>query len=109
MKRFFCLGAFFVITASVALLMNKAVGQTAATGTPAASPADQSRAMIDTYCVGCHSTRLKTGGLALQGLDLKLAENDAQPWEKVLRKLRGRLMPPPGSPQPEQKDIDAFS
>ena len=25
-----------------------------------------------------------------------------------MRKLRGRLMPPPGSPQPEQKDIDAF-
>src|SRR5262249_49316477 len=30
-------------------------------------------------------------------------------WEKVLRKLRGRLMPPPGSPQPLQNDIDSFS
>jgi hypothetical protein len=29
-------------------------------------------------------------------------------WEKVLRKLRGHLMPPPGSPQPAQKDQDSF-
>ena len=29
-------------------------------------------------------------------------------WEKALRKLRGHLMPPPGSPQPPQKDVDSF-
>ncbi len=29
-------------------------------------------------------------------------------WEKALRKLRGRQMPPPGSRQPDQKEIDAF-
>lgn len=109
MKRFLWLGVVLVLTASVAFLQNRAVGQTAAKGAPAASAADQHRAMIDTYCVGCHSTRLKTGGLALEGLDLKTAENDAETWEKVLRKLRGHLMPPPGSPQPSQKDADAFS
>lgn len=109
MKRFLCLGAVLVVTASVALLQNHAVGQTAAKGATTPSSAEQHRAMIDTYCVGCHSTRLKTGGLALQGLDLKVAENDAETWEKVLRKLRGHLMPPPGSPQPPQKDADAFS
>ena len=48
------------------------------------------------------------GGLALQGLDIQAAGADAEIWEKAVRKLRGRLMPPPGSPQPEQKDIDAF-
>ena len=32
----------------------------------------------------------------------------AEVFEAVVRKLRGRLMPPPGSPQPEQAEIDAF-
>src|SRR5207244_3527381 len=34
---------------------------------------------------------------------------NAEIWEKVLRKLRGHLMPPPGSPQPPQKDLDSFA
>jgi len=64
--------------------------------------------MLNTYCTGCHNTRLKTGGLALDGLDLQAAADSAEIWEKALRKLRGHLMPPPGSPQPPQKDLDSF-
>jgi hypothetical protein len=48
------------------------------------------------------------GGLALQGLDIQAAGAHAETWEKAVRKLRGRLMPPPGSPQPEQQQIDGF-
>jgi hypothetical protein len=33
---------------------------------------------------------------------------DAEVWENAIRKLRGRLMPPPGEPQPEQRTIDSF-
>jgi hypothetical protein len=44
----------------------------------------------------------------LDGLNLQSATDDAQIWEKALRKLRGHQMPPPGSPQPMQKDVDAF-
>jgi Protein of unknown function (DUF1592)/Protein of unknown function (DUF1588)/Protein of unknown function (DUF1595)/Protein of unknown function (DUF1587)/Protein of unknown function (DUF1585)/Planctomycete cytochrome C len=66
------------------------------------------RALLTTYCVSCHNTRVKIGGLALDGLDLAAAPHDAQIWEKALRKLRGRQMPPPGSPQPAQKDVDSF-
>ena len=104
MKRFLCASAVVVLAASLAVLQNRAVGQTPS---PAAGP-DQNRAMLNTYCVGCHNTRLKTGGLALDGLDLQAAANDAETWEKALRKLRGHLMPPPGSPQPPQKDVDSF-
>jgi hypothetical protein len=64
--------------------------------------------LVGTYCVGCHNAKLKTGGLVLEGLSLTTAENDAQIWEKVLRKLRGHQMPPPGSPQPMQKDVDSL-
>src|SRR5712691_5558820 len=66
------------------------------------------QAMVNTYCLGCHNNRAKIGGLALDGLDLQAAADNAEIWEKVLRKLRGNLMPPPGSPQPPQKDLDAF-
>jgi hypothetical protein len=49
------------------------------------------------------------GGLSLESLNLQTPAENAQIWEKALRKLRGRLMPPPGNPQPSQKDIDSFS
>ena len=48
------------------------------------------------------------GGLALEGLNLQAAADNAEIWEKALRKLRGNQMPPPGSPQPPQKDVDSF-
>jgi hypothetical protein len=64
--------------------------------------------MLSTYCFTCHNSRVKVGGLALDALDLQDPAQNAQVWEKALRKLRGRLMPPPGNPQPQQKDIDSF-
>src|ERR1700727_2926578 len=65
-------------------------------------------AMLSTSCSPCHNARAKIGGLALDGLDLRAAGDDARTWEKALRKLRGHLMPPPGNPQPPQTDIESF-
>ena len=101
MKRLIYLSALLALISSPAVLQ-KVAGQTAA-----ASP-DPHRAMLTTYCVACHNTRLKTGGIAFDALDLQTAPDDAQIWEKALRKLRGHLMPPPGAPQPPQKDVDSF-
>ncbi|MEO8259082.1 MAG: DUF1592 domain-containing protein [Acidobacteriota bacterium] len=90
------------LIASFPVWRTEAAVQTgAAAGTP-------HQAMLTTYCYSCHSTRARTGGLALQGLDIEAAGADAEIWEKAVRKLRGRLMPPPGSPQPKQQDIDSF-
>ena len=78
---------------------------------PAATVAgatDQYRSTLDTYCVTCHNAKLKTGGIAFDRMDLQSVPDDAQVWEKVMRKLRGRLMPPPGAPQPSQKDVDSL-
>ena len=72
------------------------------TGAPAA------RKTVDTYCVGCHNSKAKAAGLALDTLSLEQVYEHADVWEKALRKLRGRQMPPPGSRQPDQKEIDAF-
>ena len=98
--------ALVVLAVPLALLQTK--GQTPAPQ-PAASAADPHRTLLNTYCVTCHNARLKTGGLVLDGLNLETAADDAQIWEKALRKMRGRLMPPPGAPQPSQKEIDSFS
>src|SRR6188768_3808943 len=90
--------------------------------TSAVAQSNPHRAMVGTYCVTCHNTQTKSGGLALDGEVLnRLAQAggpagaagqavaaDAPVWEKALRKLRGHQMPPPGAPQPPQADVDAF-
>src|ERR1700687_4660183 len=65
------------------------------------SQADPSvRAVLDKYCVQCHSERLRTGGLTLQTIDTANVPAGAEVWEKVIRKLRTDSMPPPGLPRP---------
>ncbi len=53
--------------------------------------------LVKQYCVACHNSVTKTAGLAL---DSTVSE-DAQ-WEKVLRRLSGRTMPPVGLPRPKE-------
>ena len=72
-----------------------------------AAPASQ-RALLDRYCVSCHNTRLKTGNLALDGSDLSQVGEHPEVWEKVVRKLRGGLMPPAGRPRPDQATQDGL-
>ena len=59
------------------------------------------RADINRYCVTCHNQRLKTGGLTLDTLDLDDVARDGETWDKVLRKLRSRAMPPAGGQRPD--------
>jgi hypothetical protein len=59
--------------------------------------------LIDRYCMGCHSDRVKSGGLALSELKLDAVDQHADIAEKVIRKLRGGLMPPAGSPRPDSQ------
>src|SRR5512138_2229620 len=95
---------FLYACAVLALMSSPALSQTRA---PEAAVPNPHQAMLNTYCVGCHNSRAKIGGLALDGLNLQAAADNAEIWEKALRKLRGHQMPPPGSPQPAQKDLDA--
>ncbi|HWF06861.1 MAG TPA: DUF1592 domain-containing protein [Bryobacteraceae bacterium] len=72
------------------------------------SPGDE-RALLDKYCVTCHSQKLKTGGLSLEKLDTAHVADGAETWEKVVRKLHGGTMPPLGMPRPDQAAIDSFA
>ena len=69
----------------------------------------QPQALLNQYCVTCHNTKLKTGGLALDKLDVHRVEADAETWEKVSRKLRAGMMPPAGAPRPDRKSLDQLA
>jgi hypothetical protein len=69
----------------------------------------QQRSLLDKYCVTCHSERLKTAGLVLEKTDLTRVPERADLWEKVAMKLRGGMMPPPGMPRPDNKDLDGLA
>src|SRR5215831_651608 len=51
------------------------------------------RSMLDAYCIGCHSSTARAGGVAFAGMSLDDIGSNAEVWEKAVRKLRGRLMP----------------
>ena len=64
--------------------------------------------IVQNYCVDCHNLEDFSGGLALDLVDFAHPGADAEVWEEVIEKLRGRLMPPTGAPQPSQLDVDAL-
>ena len=66
------------------------------------------RALLDRYCVACHSDRLRTGGLSLERLDVGDVQGNAEVFEKVHRKLSDGLMPPAGRPRPAAAAVEGF-
>ena len=68
-----------------------------------------SRALLDRYCVTCHSERLQTAGLMLDQLDITQVGANAPVLERVVHKLRSGQMPPEGRPRPDAATIDAFA
>jgi hypothetical protein len=64
--------------------------------------------MLQHYCTECHNSLDLAGELSFEDLTPDSVPQHAEVFETVVNKLRGRLMPPPGSPQPEQANIDAM-
>jgi mono/diheme cytochrome c family protein len=104
MRRALALGVAVAAVTTVVLVQ----GQERGGQVPADPGAARARAMLGTYCAGCHSTAVKAGGVAFDALNLDAVHQNADVWEGAVRKLRGRLMPPPGSRQPDQREIDQF-
>ena len=73
-----------------------------------AAEAGEFRTVLDRYCTACHSDRLRTAGLTLESLDLAHVAAGAETWEKVIRKLRAREMPPPRRPRPDDATYARF-
>jgi hypothetical protein len=94
------LAGAWLVALSALRVPQAAVPQAASTQAPAAAGPD--RAVLDQYCVTCHNQRLKTGSLSLEGLDPAQAGSHPEVWEKVVRKLQARSMPPQGAKRPDE-------
>jgi mono/diheme cytochrome c family protein len=94
----------------------------APTQSPASATAAQSAAAVDQtakyqafvkqYCISCHNSR--TASPANEPVNLETASltdllPQAATWERVLRKLSVRAMPPQGLPHPSEADYVGFT
>jgi mono/diheme cytochrome c family protein len=121
------LGLFLGLVWAGAALLAQSAGAARATVTPARaqsvnhasaqppSPAADTakyRAWVNQYCVGCHNSRTASPAndpLNLESASLDEVLPDAATWERVLRKLSVRAMPPQGAPHPKEPEYAAFT
>jgi len=65
--------------------------------------------VINQYCVTCHNDALRTAGFSLQHANFNDMGEHAETWEKVLRKVKVKTMPPSGMPRPDDATYAAFA
>ena len=92
-------GAVLVLAAAVALYRPLPAQTPAKPRVAALTPAAE-RALLETYCITCHDDEQKTANFSLQSADINKVGDHPEIWEKVIRKLRAGMMPPPGMPRP---------
>ncbi len=101
--------AAFAGCATVAVLLAQTPPKAAAT--PASADAAKYRAMVDKYCVSCHNQRTAFPAEGPVRLDASFDDllPHADTWERVLRKLSVRAMPPQGMPRPTEAEYAGFT
>ncbi len=85
------------------------VGQGALAQTGGQGAASVDWGVMEEYCLSCHNFDDQAGGLALDILAPGSMLEDAEEWEKSIRKLRTGLMPPRGQPRPGRAVLDGFA
>src|SRR5678815_5820188 len=95
------------------LFLNEAARIRAAAAEPQTVPvsstrASAQRALLDQYCVTCHNDKTRKANLSLENLDLSTVGDHAELWEKVIRKLRAGVMPPPGMKRPPLAEYEGL-
>ncbi len=63
--------------------------------------------VVEQFCTRCHNERRRTGNLVLEGFDVANAAEMRPTIEKMIRKLRARMMPPAGVRRPEAEVVAA--
>ena len=66
------------------------------------------RAVVGKFCVECHGADAAKGGLNLEKILPEDVSRHSDAWEKVVRKLNARHMPPIGKPRPDEKTYSAI-
>ncbi|MBC7925342.1 MAG: hypothetical protein H7039_06755, partial [Bryobacteraceae bacterium] len=77
-------------------------------GASAQTTSTPEQTALKRYCVGCHNAKVKTAGLAFEGMTLQNVGLHSQDWEKVARKLQTRSMPPAGLPRPDERTYSSL-
>ena len=95
-------------------VMHVALGGARPIGSPhPVLPADLGSAALDEiverYCTRCHSERRLRGNLSLEGFDITRAAENAETAERMIRKLRAGMMPPPGARRPADDTLTALA
>src|SRR5215207_2404481 len=76
---------------------------------PASAPdAAAQQALVQQYCITCHNESAKQGGLSLEKNSIATAGSNPELWEKVVRKLRAGVMPPPGVRRPPLAEYEGL-
>jgi len=63
--------------------------------------------LVGKYCVDCHNAGDKTAGLALDALSSEDVSRHPEIWEKVVRRLNARQMPPAEASRPDEPAYEA--
>lgn len=76
----------------------------------AAPPTESSfSALIDQHCVHCHDAETQKGKLDLDAIRSLATSKHTPVWEKVLRKIEARQMPPVGKARPTEAEYAALT
>jgi mono/diheme cytochrome c family protein len=100
-KRVVALAGLLWFASAVSSLPLTAAGQQSPANPSTPASADYG-VTVTKYCVTCHNDRARVGSLSLEKLDIADPAAGADVWERVVRKVRVGMMPPQGSPQPDQ-------
>jgi cytochrome c553 len=77
---------------------------------PETLSADAQNTLVSTTCSTCHDDEAKTGGLTLEHFDAATIDQHADVAEKMIRKLRAGMMPPPTvKDRPDNATLNAFA
>jgi len=96
---------------SLAVAAAAAIALTAACShkqSSAIASAAEARAVLERYCVDCHDNGEFAGEISFQQNDPERIADHADVWERVLRKLQTRTMPPQDSARPGAATYASF-
>lgn len=121
MKKLIAIFLLFALAGGIVLIAAPTAKPVLAQTSPTASP---QRALLDQYCIACHNqamvnstpvegenllfTQLRGLGLTLDTENVDDVSQNPEVWEKVVRKLRVGVMPPPDNPRPGHEDYTEF-
>ncbi len=99
----------------LALLLTGSLLITCAADEPSATlPPEKAQAsrpvlnkFIEAHCLDCHDTATKESGLVLDGLIAADIGKNSEAWEKVVRRLTARQMPPNDATRPKETEYEA--